>query len=706
MNQKSKRFVRNLTVLLVVLFGTLLALPTFFPVDPVLQVSNEDGSPLDASDIAAIDAVLRAQTAPSPGKAAPELESAKLEVERGVARLRFASIDAQIRAKGELDAALPGYVVAFDLRPRLPRWIERLGLKPVTLGLDLRGGVHFVYEVDLDVVTHQVLESELGGVREALREDGVRAESRISDNAIEVELRDSADADTAREAIRRAADPGAVGWRMTERRAAGRQLFVVTPADTLLEAKRRASMEQNITTLRNRVNQLGVSEVVVQSQGANRILVEVPGVQDPAQLERILGSTATLEWRLDDMQHDPVAASRHAAPPGTLLRYDRRGMPLLLQREVIASGEQLTDATFGYSEGRPTVLVRLDAAGAKRMREATLHNVGKLLAVVYAEERRVPLEARTSELPSPAIESPDIVSESPRPASESPSAASESSGAATESSSTSAESSDAATELSSTAAESSGPAAGSEGAPRYRLEREETVIFNGRIDSVLSDRFELRGLPSVEAQDLAVLLRAGALAAPLYKVEGGTVSPTLGQDNIAKGRLAMIAGLVAVVVFMAAYYRVFGLIADLAVLANLVLVVAAMSLIHSSLTLPGMAGLVLTAGMAVDANVLIFERIREELRKGRSPLVSIEEGYAKAWATIVDSNLTTLIAGAVLFVFGTGPIKGFAVTLSLGILTSMYTAVVGTRALVDVVYGRAPKRLHIGGYVENKALEP
>jgi preprotein translocase subunit SecD len=279
------------------------------------------------------------------------------------------------------------------------------------------------------------------------------------------------------------------------------------------------------------------------------------------------------------------------------------------------------------------------------MREATLPNVGTLLAVVYVEDKRVPVAAARA---------PEAAADARTPAD-------------------------------------------AEGAAEFRLEREETVVFSGRIDSVLSDRFELRGLPPVEARDLSVLLRSGALAAPLYKVRGGMVSPTLGQGNIAKGRLALIAGLAAVVIFMAAYYRVFGLIADAAVLVNLVLVIGLLSLLPSALTLPGMAGLVLTAGMAVDANVLIFERIREELRKGRSPRASIDEGYAKAMATIVDSNLTTLIAGAVLFVVGTGPVKGFAVTLSLGILTSMFTAVTGTRVLVDLIYGRTPKRLHIGG---------
>ncbi len=631
MSRKSKRLLRDLGVAFVVLLGALLAAPTFFPVDPVIQVSNENGAPLDAAALAGVKAALHADAAPAGPPA----------LEQGAVRLRFPTIDAQLRAGHELAAAMPGRIVAFNLRPRLPAWVTAIGLKPVTLGLDLRGGVRFVYQVVLDAVSRQVLEGELDAVRAALRAAHIRAETRIEGGSVLVVALPGQALGPARRVLDRLAAPGAPGTRpeVGEQIRDGTRVLTVTPPAALLEARRRASVEQNIATLRNRVNALGVSEAVVQAQGPDRILVEVPGVQDPAQLDRVLGSTATLEWRLVDMEHDAARAARtHVVPPGSVLRYDRAGNPLLLHREIIASGEQLTDATFGYSQGRPAVFVRLDGIGAERMRAATLPNVGKRLAVVYVEAKRAPVPAA--------------------------------------------------------------PGA----APQYRIERRETVIFAGRIDNVLSDRFQLAGLPPVEAKDLALLLRSGALAAPLFKVDSGTVSPTLGRANIAKGRLALIAGFVGVVVFMGTYYRVFGLIADAAVFANLLIVIGLLSLLPSALTLPGMAGIVLTVGMAVDANVLIFERIREELRRGCSPLASIEQGYSKAFATIADSNVTTLIAGAVLFVFGTGPIRGFAVTLSLGVLSSMFTAVVGTRVLVDLVYGRrAPKRLHIGARAASSA---
>jgi preprotein translocase subunit SecD len=611
-------------VLVVVLLGTLLALPTFFPVDPVLQVSNEDGSPLGASAVDAIGDLLERDAAPS---APPELDG-------GVVHLRFESIDAQLRAGTELEAALPGRVVAFNLRPRVPGWFEALGLEPVTLGLDLRGGLRFVYEVDLDAVSKRFLEAELGNLQASLRDARIRAESGIVDGAIVIELDAEADVAEARRALSSfvASNSAAERPLVSESRARDRYTFTVRLSEQALMARREAAMKQNVVTLSNRVNELGVSEAVVQRQGASRIAVEVPGVQDPAQLDRVLGSTATLEWRLVDMRNDARAAAlRHNVPPGSVLRYESDGTPLLLRREVIASGERLTDATFGYSQGRPAVFVRLDRIGARDMREATLNNIGKLLAVVYVEEKR------------------DLV----------------------------------------------GGTRESENSPEYRVKREETVIFNGRIDNVLSDRFELRGLPPIDAQSLALQLRAGALAAPLYKVHSGAVSPTLGQENIAKGRLALIAGFLAVVSFMAWYYGVFGLIADLALLANLVIVIGLLSLLSAALSLPGMAGIVLTAGMAVDANVLIFERIREELEQGRSPQASIDEGYEKAFATIADANVTTLAAGAALFAFGTGPIKGFAVTLSLGVLTSMFTAVLGTRAIVDLLYGQTSKKLRL-----------
>ena len=379
------------------------------------------------------------------------------------------------------------------------------------------------------------------------------------------------------------------------------------------------------------MNELGVAEPVVQRQGLNRIVVQLPGVQDPSQAERILGATATLEFRLVDTENDAFRARENNRPPlNSILRKHRDRRPVLLRREVIVSGDQLTDASFRYSQGIPAVAVRLSSQGASRMLQTTQANLNRPMAVLYIEEK------------------PEIVER--------------------------------------------------DGEELIRSVREETDITVATIRGVFSSNFEITGITPFEGQDLALLLRAGALATPIIKVEERTIGPSLGQDNIEKGRAAVLIGFALVVLFMALYYRVFGLVADVALFANLGLIVALLSLLQASLTLPGIAGIVLTVGMAVDANVLIFERIREELANGNSPQASIRAGYEKAFSTIADANITTLIAALVLFSFGTGPIKGFAVTLALGIMTSMFTAIVGTRALVNLIYGyRQVPALSIGG---------
>jgi preprotein translocase subunit SecD len=407
---------------------------------------------------------------------------------------------------------------------------------------------------------------------------------------------------------------------VTRREAGGDYELVYWMTEELIQQRQDFAIEQNTVTLRNRVNELGVAEPVVQRQGADRIVVQLPGIQDPAQAERVLGATATLEFRLVDEANNAFeAAERGRAPIGSSLYRDRYGQPVLLQRDVIATGDQLTDASAGFNEGQPAVFVNLDARGARRMGETTRANLQKRMAVVFIEQKR------------------DLVER--------------------------------------------------DGETREVTRTEERVISVATIQGVFSNRFMITGLDPLEARDLALLLRAGSLAAPIYKVEERTIGPSLGQQNIERGLQAVVIGFLAVVVFMALYYRVFGLIANLALLANLVLVVALLSMLQASLTLPGIAGIVLTVGMAVDANVLIFERIREELRNGNSPQAAIHAGYEKAFSSIADANITTLIAAVVLFTFGTGPIRGFAVTLSLGIITSMFTAIVGTRAVVNALYG-------------------
>ena len=408
--------------------------------------------------------------------------------------------------------------------------------------------------------------------------------------------------------------------------------IIVRLTDDQVRERQDFAIQQNTITLRNRVNALGVAEPLVQRQGVNRIVVQLPGVQDPAQAERILDATATLEFRMVCEGENAFEAQRRGRSlnVGCELFYDRNEQPVLLKRGAIVTGDQLIDASSGFSEGSPAVFVTLDSKGADEMLRTTRDNVGRPMAVLFVEQNR------------------DLIERD------------------------------------------------GETVQVTRTERE--VINVATINGVFSSRFQITGLDVVEARDLSLLLRAGALAAPVYKVEERTVGPSLGQDNIDRGMNAIMIGFGLVVIFMAVYYRAFGLVADVALFANLILIVAMLSLFGASLTLPGIAGIVLTVGMAVDANVLIFERIREELRNGNSPQASIQAGYEKALSTIADANVTTLIAAVVLFAFGTGPIKGFAITLSIGIVTSMFTSIIGTRAVVNFVYGnRRLDNLPIGG---------
>jgi preprotein translocase subunit SecD len=416
----------------------------------------------------------------------------------------------------------------------------------------------------------------------------------------------------------------------------GRPGFDVRLTEAAIRERQDFAIQQNTVTMRNRVNELGVAEAVVQRQGLDRILVELPGIQDPTTAKNILSSTATLEFHLVDQDNDAFEAQRRGrAPLGSELHHRREdGSPILLHRDVIASGDQLLDATPGYENGAPVVNVRLDAAGARKMLDTTVNNVGKLMAVLYIEDRPGPMIERDGKrVPGEPI-------------------------------------------------------------------RTEEVINDAQIQGVFSNRFRISGLPVFEAQNLALLLRAGSLAAPIVPIEERTIGPSLGQDNIDRGINAVLIGYLLVVIFIALWYRAFGMLANVALFVNVIMIMALMSLIPgAALTLPGIAGIVLTVGMSVDANVLIFERIREELGNGNSPQASIRAGWDKAYTTIVDSNLTTVIAAIVLFAYGTGPIKGFAVTLTLGIATSMFTAITVTRALVNLVYGNRTdlKTLSIGG---------
>ncbi len=617
MSSKSK----NILVLAVILAGALIALPNLFGVDPAVQISRADGTAVGEATRAQVESTLSEHG----------LSFTDATFEGPALLLRFASDDTQLAANELLVGELPEFVVALSLAPRTPRWMQAVGLEPMNLGLDLRGGVHFLYQVDLDAALESFLGVYESDLRGDLRDANIRSAPRVEGNAILVGISNQADLDRVEQIIRRLdnTDPLVPRLAITRTTVDGLPGFRIEMTETAIRERQDFAIEQNTVTLRNRVNELGVSEPVVQRQGIDRILVQLPGVQDPGQAKRVLGATATLEFRLVDTEADPIDADRRGrAPLGSELFHDRDGSPVVLRRDIIVSGEQLVDAAPTYQQGLPAVSVRLNAQGADRMLATTQVNVGRPMAVLFIEER-------------PIVENEQIVD----------------------------------------------------------TEREETVINVATINGVFASNFVITGLTPFESQDLALLLRAGALATPIVIVEERTIGPSLGQDNIDKGRMAVIVGFLAVVIFMAVYYRLFGMIANVALFANVVLIIALLSLVQAALTLPGIAGIVLTVGMAVDANVLIFERIREELRNGNSPLSSIRAGYDKAFSTIADANITTFIAALVLFFFGTGPIKGFAITLAFGIATSMFTAIVGTRVLVDLIYGRHKHvdRLSIGG---------
>ncbi|MDH3988700.1 MAG: protein translocase subunit SecD [Gammaproteobacteria bacterium] len=586
----------NLLVLLILVMGTLIAMPNLYGTVPAVQLAQADGNPFAEARVARVEQVLE--------NAGITPEATFIQDGRVV--VRFESTDDQGKA-GELfrDAFSSDSNVAFTIAPKLPAWVRGFGLSPMSLGLDLRGGVYVLLEVDMDSAVESRLAAYEQDFAERLRDERIRSRVEINDSQINIRLQSAEDTEKAREIVS-AADADLLIFDGADARS-----LRVRMSDVQIKARQDFAIEQNITTLRNRVDQLGVAEPLVQRQGVNRIVVQLPGVQDPNQLDEILTATATLEFRMVDTTGDS---------PGSR-RYTGRGVPSqMLKREVVASGDQIINAESGFSEGQPAVFITLDSAGGERMLKNTQENLRKPMSTVFIETRRE------------SVTLPD-------------------------------------------------------GSASYRTVKTEEIINTATINGIFKDRFVTTGLTPVEARDLALLLRAGALAAPVFKVEDRTIGPTLGQENIDRGFNAVKIGFLAVVVFMAIYYRGFGLIANLALFSNLIFIVALLSLLQASLTLPGIAGIVLTVGMAVDANVLIFERIREEISSGNTIQNSIHAGYEKAFSSITDANITTLIAAIVLFAFGTGPIKGFAVTLSLGIITSMFTAIVGTRTVVNLVFG-------------------
>ena len=598
---------KNLLVLVSVLIGIGFALPNFYGEDPALMIAKENGLTFSQAEIEEIDKFLT-----DDGSLFRAIEE-----KDGDVLIRFDNVEDQIQASDKVRAFLGRFsTVALTFAPNVPGFIDAMDMKPMSLGLDLRGGVYFQFQVDLNAAVQQRLDQYVTDINKELIDQRIRRTIRKEGNSIRIELVNPDDFNATRRIVRELDNLLAFENVSTQSQTA----VLVTMTDDQVKQRRDFAIQQNILTMRNRVNELGVAEPIIQRQGLDRIVVQLPGVQDPTQAERILGATATLEFRLVcENENAFEAQEKGRAPIGCELFNDRVGNPVLLKKKAIVTGNQLIDASQSFSQGRPAVSIRLDSKGSKSMLETTKKNLNKPMAVLFVQQRQ-----ETSEQDGSFVN-------------------------------------------------------------RTILDKE--VINIATIRGVFSSQFEITGLTVFESKDLAILLRAGALAAPIFKIEEKTVGPSLGQDNIDKGFAAILYGLIAVIIFMVMWYKGFGLIANIGLMVNLTFIVAILSMLQASLTLPGIAGIVLTVGMAVDANVLIFERIREEINNGNSPQASITAGYKKAFATITDANVTTLIASLVLFTFGTGPIKGFAITLSIGILTSLFTAIVASRALVNLIYG-------------------
>jgi preprotein translocase subunit SecD len=613
---------KNLLILGVVLGALLLAVPNLFSQDPSIEITAARGSEVTEASVAEVRAAL--ENAGAPFKAIEPREGGKLLV-------RFASSAEQLAGQAAIERTLSErYRTALTLSADLPGWVRFLGLNPMSMGLDLRGGIHVVIDVDMEAALDQALERYVGDIRTELRDNKIRYLTVARDGSrILIRFSEAAARDEAQRILKN--EFRDLDIQTLDEGESSDFVIAGSLPPAQQEEIRSFALEQNITTLRNRVNALGVAEPSIARQGERRIVVQLPGAQDPGRLKELLGATATLEYRLVDTENSVADAVDGRVPVSSRLYRERDGQPILLNRRVIVTGDQITDASAGFDSqsGSPAVFVNLDGQGARRMRDITTENVGKPMAVVFIEN----------------VTTTAIV----------------------------------------------------DGEAVKRTRKVEEVISVATIREPFGRRFQTTGLDSSdEAHNLALLLRSGALAAPIQIVEERTIGPSLGQDNIDQGFMSVMVGLALVLLFMALYYRVFGLVANVVLVANVIMIVAVLSMLQATLTLPGIAGIVLTVGMAVDANVLIYERIREEIRNGSTPQASIHAGYDKALSSIVDANVTTLIAAIVLFSFGTGPIKGFAVTLVIGIVTSMFTAIFGSRAMINLIYGgRRVKKLAI-----------
>jgi preprotein translocase subunit SecD len=600
---------------IVLVLALVFALPNVFGEAPALQVARKDKSEMDATAQQTVEKYLQDQS----------ISFSRSVLDAGRLMIYFSEVPEQLRARDAVNSQFKDqYITALSFATRAPEIFGKIGIRPMPFGLDLRGGLYLLYQVDVSGAIGQVLGGYEQGIRRAMADakipyidvQAVAVDSNRP-NAIRVTLPPNSDPDAVRELLSKSLSDLTL---TTITLSSGPAVQgVMTPQQ--VRERQDYAIQKNIETLRNRVNELGVSEPIVQRQGLDRINVQLPGVQNSAEVKDILGKVATLEWRLEDTQNSPFeAAQRGRAPLGSKLYYMRdTKQPILLKRDIIVTGDQLTDARTAATQEGPGVSIRLDSRGGEEMLKTTRQNVGRRMGVVFIEKSRETVNVN--------------------------------------------------------------------GQPVSREVTTEEVISNATIRGIFSNQFQITGLQAGEARELALLLRAGSLAAPIYVVEERAVGPSVGKENIRKGVNALIVGMAGVFIFMAIYYKTFGLVADVILLANVIVLAALLSMMRQVLSLPGIAGIILTVGMAVDANVLIYERIREELRNGVSPQAAIRAGFEKAFSAIADSNVTTLIAGLVLWIFGSGPIRGFAVVLTLGIGTSMFTALMGSRALLTLMYG-------------------
>tara|TARA_B110000003_G_C16613200_1_gene520250 strand:- start:3 stop:1850 length:1848 start_codon:yes stop_codon:yes gene_type:complete len=599
---------KNILIIFFLFISGLYALPNLYGSDLAIQISGTDEFTLQQKDSSKIEKAL----------AVNNIDFKSVELKDDDVLIRFNDSKSQLTSKTILKDLLGrNYVVALNLAPSIPQWLSSLGGKAMSLGLDLRGGVHFLLEVDMNAVNLMSIDRFYNQLRATLREDKLYKKILKDNNYLIVTFRSEEQKNNAKKVIQNELPELVILEDSEKQLEFSLEISSVAQNDARINA-----LQQNISTLRNRVNELGVAEPIIQQQGAERIVVQLPGVQDTARAKEILGAVATLEFRLVDEKNDvQTSVQSGKTPSGSKLYKFKNGAPLLLKTNVIATGENIVDASSGIDQdNQPSVSIVLDSSGGRSMLETTKEYLGYRMAVVFIENKVETL-----------VENGEVVK---------------------------------------------------------KRSKTQDIINAATIQGTFSNRFQITGLDSSrEATNLALLLRAGSLSAPIEIIEERTIGPSLGADNIQKGIISVLVGFGFVLIFMAWRYRVFGLVANLALTLNLITIISILSMIQATLTLPGIAGIVLTVGMAVDANVLIFERIKEEMSTSKNIQKAISSGYEKALLTIADANITTLIASIVLFSFGTGPIKGFAITLTIGIITSMFTAIIVSRAIINLIYG-------------------